>query len=82
MYILHILYFLFRDAKESIVESDQFKMDPVGFVSIMVANWSLPSHVVVFDLEERKIRDLLHSHFFIEVNCYIFMTISLVALKW
>uniref|UniRef100_K7MK99 Mannosyltransferase n=2 Tax=Glycine subgen. Soja TaxID=1462606 RepID=K7MK99_SOYBN len=42
-------------------ESDRFLMDPVTFVSEYAKNKSLPSHVVLFDSEEQKLRNLLIS---------------------
>ncbi|KAK7329863.1 hypothetical protein VNO77_24044 [Canavalia gladiata] len=42
-------------------ESDRFLMDPVPFVSEYAKNWSLPSHIVLFDSEEQKLRNLLGS---------------------
>ncbi|XP_061997167.1 mannosyltransferase APTG1-like isoform X2 [Rosa rugosa] len=49
-------------------ESDQFMMDPVGFASEFAKNWSLPSHIVLFDSEEKKLRDFLVSHSFKEIQ--------------
>ncbi|KAM5554037.1 mannosyltransferase APTG1-like [Rosa sericea] len=49
-------------------ESDQFMMDPVGFASEFAKNWSLPSHIVLFDSEEMKLRDFLVSHSFKEIK--------------
>ncbi|CAN6725330.1 unnamed protein product [Malus baccata var. baccata] len=49
-------------------ESDQFMMDPVGFTSELAKNWSFPSHIVLFDSEERQLRDFLISHSFREIN--------------
>jgi len=43
-------------------------MDPVSFVSTLMTNGSLPSHVVLFDSEEKLLRDFLISHSFIEVH--------------
>lgn len=48
-------------------ESDHFMMDPVSFVTLMT-NGSLPSHVVLFDSEEKLLRDFLISHSFTEVH--------------
>ncbi|XP_027331577.1 GPI mannosyltransferase 3 [Abrus precatorius] len=42
-------------------ESDRFLMDPVPFVSEYAKNWSLPSHIVLFDSEEKKLRNFLIS---------------------
>lgn len=49
-------------------ESDRFMMDPISFASEFAKNWSIPSHVVLFDSEERLLRDFLISHSFIEVR--------------
>ncbi|KAI5557159.1 hypothetical protein POPTR_018G098700v4 [Populus trichocarpa] len=48
-------------------ESDHFMMDPVSFVTRMT-NGSLPSHVVLFDSEEKLLRDFLISHSFTEIR--------------
>ncbi|KAH1216134.1 GPI mannosyltransferase 3 [Glycine max] len=42
-------------------ESDRFLMDPIPFVSEYAKNKSLPSHVVLFDSEEQKLKNLLIS---------------------
>ncbi|KAL7193705.1 hypothetical protein ACSBR2_025343 [Camellia fascicularis] len=47
-------------------ESDRFVMDPVGFASEFAKNWSLPSHIVLFDSQEKLLRDFLTSHSFEE----------------
>ncbi|XP_077232697.1 alg9-like mannosyltransferase family isoform X2 [Tasmannia lanceolata] len=49
-------------------ESDRFMMDPVGFASNMSTNWSLPSHVVLFDSEEKQLKGFLISHSFREIK--------------
>ncbi|KAM0986031.1 hypothetical protein ACFX13_013501 [Malus domestica] len=49
-------------------ESDQFMMDPAGFTSELAKNWSFPSHIVLFDSEERQLRDFLISHSFRELH--------------
>lgn len=49
-------------------ESDHFMMDPVSFVSTLMTNGSLPSHVVLFDSEEKLLRDFLISHSFTEIT--------------
>lgn len=49
-------------------ESDHFMMDPVSFVSTLMTNVSLPSHVVLFDSEEKLLRDFLISHSFTEIR--------------
>ncbi|CAL5375059.1 unnamed protein product [Camellia sinensis] len=50
-------------------ESDRFMMDPVGFASEFAKNWSLPSHIVLFDSQEKLLKDFLTSHSFQEVHC-------------
>ncbi|XP_037492164.1 GPI mannosyltransferase 3 isoform X2 [Jatropha curcas] len=49
-------------------ESDRFMMDPVGFTSELAKNLSLPSHVVLFESEERHLKDFLISHSFKEIR--------------
>ncbi|XP_042486674.1 mannosyltransferase APTG1 [Macadamia integrifolia] len=49
-------------------ESDRFMMDPAHFVADMAKNWSLPSHIVLFDPQERKLREFLISHSFRELR--------------
>ncbi|XP_050208020.1 mannosyltransferase APTG1 [Mercurialis annua] len=49
-------------------ESDRFMIDPVGFTSEMAKNWSQPSHIVLFDSEERLVKDFLVSQSFREIR--------------
>ncbi|KAL5697329.1 Mannosyltransferase aptg1 [Ranunculus cassubicifolius] len=49
-------------------ESDQFMMDPVGFVSELVKDWSVPSHIVLFESQETRVKELLGLHSFREVK--------------
>lgn len=49
-------------------ESDRFMMEPSGFAFELAKTWSLPSHIVLFDSEERKLREFLSLHSFKEVN--------------
>ncbi|CAI8611283.1 unnamed protein product [Vicia faba] len=42
-------------------ESDRFMTDPVSFMSKLANNWSFPSHIVLFDPEEQKLRSFLSS---------------------
>ncbi|PPD94583.1 hypothetical protein GOBAR_DD08396 [Gossypium barbadense] len=49
-------------------ESDRFMMDPVSFAVDFAKNWSRPSHIVLFDSEERHLKDFLVSHSFREVR--------------
>lgn len=48
-------------------ESDRFMLDPVGFATEFAKNWSLPSHIVVFDAQEKLLKDFMVSHNFVEV---------------
>ncbi|KAK9928421.1 hypothetical protein M0R45_025557 [Rubus argutus] len=49
-------------------ESDRFMMDPVGFATKFAKNWSVPSHIVLFDSEEKLLKDFLVSHSFKEIK--------------
>ncbi|ONK79617.1 uncharacterized protein A4U43_C01F8200 [Asparagus officinalis] len=49
-------------------ESNRFLTDPFYFVTDMLNNSALPSHIVLFDSEERHLRDLLMSHSFNEIK--------------
>ncbi|XXG74680.1 hypothetical protein AAC387_Pa07g3338 [Persea americana] len=49
-------------------ESDRFMMSPVDFAYNMATNWSLPSHIVLFDSQEKQLREFLTSHLFKEVK--------------
>ncbi|WJX16759.1 Mannosyltransferase aptg1 [Trifolium repens] len=42
-------------------ESDRYMMDPVSFMSIYAKERSHPSHIVLFDSEEQKLRSFLIS---------------------
>ena len=67
--ILILSYISFNSEEKGIPdESDHFMMDPVSFVSTLMTNRSLPSHVVLFDSEEQLLRDFLISHSFTEVH--------------
>lgn len=55
--------------KSIMVESDRFMADPVNFAQDMFSNWSsFPSHIVLFDSEDRYLQPLLTSHSFKEVK--------------
>ncbi|CAI9108412.1 OLC1v1007995C1 [Oldenlandia corymbosa var. corymbosa] len=56
------------EEKGMLDESDKFLMDPVGFTTELAKNWSMPSHIVVFDTQEKLLRDFLVSHNFHEVK--------------
>ena len=45
-------------------------MDPVGFAVDFTKNWSHPSHIVLFDSEEKQLRKFLVSHSFREVHAH------------
>lgn len=47
-------------------ESDRFMMDPSGFTTNFAKNWSLPTHIVLFDSEAKQIREFLEFHSFKE----------------
>uniref|UniRef100_A0A5B6YXW7 Mannosyltransferase n=1 Tax=Davidia involucrata TaxID=16924 RepID=A0A5B6YXW7_DAVIN len=49
-------------------ESDQFMMDPVSFASEFAKNWSLPSHIVLFNSQEKLLKDFLALHSFQEIR--------------
>ncbi|KAF8033804.1 hypothetical protein BT93_C0153 [Corymbia citriodora subsp. variegata] len=49
-------------------ESDSFMMDPLGFTKELANDWSLPSHIVLFESEERALREFLLLHSFKEVK--------------
>ncbi|KAK3221605.1 hypothetical protein Dsin_008630 [Dipteronia sinensis] len=55
-----------RVEKEILAESDRFMMDPVGFTSEIAKNGPLPSHIVIFESEERPLKNLLISYSFRE----------------
>jgi len=48
-------------------ESDRFLMDPVSFVSEYAKNVSMASHIVLYDSEEQKLKNLLMSFNYREV---------------
>ncbi|KAL6980644.1 Mannosyltransferase aptg1 [Sarracenia purpurea var. burkii] len=54
------------EEKGVIDESDRFMMDPAGFASEFARNWSLPSHIVLFDSQEKLLKDFLLTHSFQE----------------
>ena len=45
-------------------------MDPAGFASEYAKNWSIPSHIVLFESEEKLLKDFLVSHSYKEVYCW------------
>lgn len=64
---LNMFFCFWRDYKGSLDESDQFMMDPVNFMTTMMSNWTLPSHIVLFDFQAQLLRNILISHSFKEV---------------
>ncbi|XP_031128009.1 GPI mannosyltransferase 3 isoform X3 [Ipomoea triloba] len=56
------------EEKGMLDESDRFMLDPVGFATEFAKNWSLPSHIVVFDAQEKLLKDFMVSHNFMEVK--------------
>lgn len=66
-------YVLFNSEEKGVLdESDRFMMDPVGFAAEFAKNWSLPSHIVLFDSQEKLLKDFLTSHSFQEVKFSFF----------
>ncbi|GKC99403.1 GPI mannosyltransferase 3 [Tanacetum coccineum] len=45
-----------------------FMMDPIGFASEFAKNWSKPSHIILFESEEKHLKDFLLSQSFEEVQ--------------
>lgn len=64
------LHSILLDSEERGVpdESDRFMMDPVGFIKELANDWSLLSHIVLFESEERALREFLLLHSFKEVD--------------
>lgn len=56
------------ESRETHDESDRFMIDPVGFLSDMVKGWAVPSHIVLFDSQEKQLKGFLISHSFIEIK--------------
>ncbi|XP_076889169.1 mannosyltransferase APTG1-like [Bidens hawaiensis] len=50
------------EVKGTLDESDRFMMDPSGFITEFAKNWSQPSHVILFNNEEKHVKDFLLSH--------------------
>lgn len=57
----------YSDEKGALDESDQFLVDPAGFATEFSKNWSIPSHIVLFDFQEKLLKDFLALHNFEEV---------------
>ncbi|KAH9620327.1 hypothetical protein KSS87_001150 [Heliosperma pusillum] len=62
------LLFITSEQSGVLDESDRFMLDPFAFTSDFARNWSLPSHIVMFDSEETKLKGLLISLNFREVK--------------
>ena len=60
------------EEKGTLDESDRFMMDPASFASEFSINWSLPSHIVMFDSEERSLREFLVSDSFKDAHSGLF----------
>ncbi|XP_055822992.1 mannosyltransferase APTG1 isoform X2 [Solanum dulcamara] len=56
------------DEKGALDESDQFLVDPAGFATEFAKNWSIPSHIVLFDFQEKLLKDFLALHNFEEIK--------------
>ncbi|KAK1418396.1 hypothetical protein QVD17_27540 [Tagetes erecta] len=54
------------EVKGNLDESDRFLMDPVAFISEFAKNWSQPSHIILFNNEEKHLKHFLSSHSFEE----------------
>ncbi|XP_047941262.1 mannosyltransferase APTG1-like [Salvia hispanica] len=49
-------------------ESDQFLKDPIGFTTKLAQTWNRPSHIALFDSEEKPLKGFLASHHFKEIK--------------
>ncbi|KAL8037257.1 hypothetical protein ABFX02_11G028400 [Erythranthe guttata] len=49
-------------------ESDRFLEDPFGFTTKFVRNWTAPSHIVLFDSQEKLLKEFLVSNNFYEIR--------------
>lgn len=67
-------------------ESDRFLMDPAAFVLEYSKNWSQPSHIVLYDSEEQKLRNYLISLDYREVliliRQYLFLSSIFGSNNW
>lgn len=57
----------YSEEKGALDESDQFLLNPAGFATEFAKNWSIPSHIVLFDSQEKLLKDFLALHNFQEV---------------
>jgi GPI mannosyltransferase 3 len=62
---LHVFNCFYSKERGIIDESDQFMSNPAAFVKGVFSNSHLLnfSHIVLFESEEKHLRDLLSSHF-------------------
>lgn len=60
-------FFLHSDEKGTLDESDQFLQDPFNFATNFAKKWNRPSHIVVFDSQEKLLKEFLASQHFKEV---------------
>lgn len=73
--------FVISEQRGTLDESDRFMLDPHGFASEFAKNWSLPSHIVLFDSEERKLKDFLTSYSYREV-WLLFLALITFCVQW
>lgn len=60
------------DGKRTLDEAECFMTDLTSFASGFTINCSLPSRIVMFDPEERSLKEFLVSHSFREVHSSLF----------
>ncbi|KAK6127023.1 hypothetical protein DH2020_039239 [Rehmannia glutinosa] len=65
---MHFLDCTPSEEKGILDESDRFLNDPFGFVTTLARNWTLPSHIVLFDSQEKLLKEFLASHHFCEIK--------------
>ncbi|KAJ8568702.1 hypothetical protein K7X08_028235 [Anisodus acutangulus] len=58
------------EEKRALDESDRFLVDPVGFATEFAKNWSTPSHIVLFDSQEKLLKEFLALHNFQEIKWF------------
>ncbi|GAA0176355.1 glycosyltransferase [Lithospermum erythrorhizon] len=64
---MHFLNCTPSDEKGLLDESDRFMMEPVKFAIDYARNWSVPSHIVLFEPQEKFLKEFLASHNFQEI---------------
>ena len=73
---------LFNSEEKGVLdESDRFVTNPIGFASEFARNWSLPSHIVLFDSEEKLPTDFLIAHSFEEVHSEFVVSVTFCISK-